>query len=173
MALAPAEGDRWNRGLALFTFLVSGLLLLTISVMVTADVFGRYVLLSPIPGTLEIERMMMPYVCFCAFAYAFVTDSHVRVTLVTSRLGYGVRRINAMVAGLIGSAGCAIISYGAWLFFLESLRVKEVLSSGADFWIPLWLGKFGFPIGFSLFTLALLRGFWRLVRKKGEWTRSL
>lgn len=167
MPLAPEESDRWNRGLALFTFLVSGLLLVTISVMVTADVFGRYVLLSPIPGTLEIERMLMPYVCFCAFAYAFVKDAHVRVTLVTNWLGYGARRINAMVAGVIGLAGCAIITYGAWLFFFESLRIKEVLSSGADFWIPLWLGKLGFPIGFSLFSLVLLRGFWRAVRNKG------
>ena len=167
MLLAVGGADGWTRRVGYFTFWVSGVLLLTISLMVSVDVFARYVLLSPISGILEIERLMMPYVCFCAFAYAFVENAHVRVTLVTDRLPSRARRINEIVADLISIAGCTIITYGAWIFFLESLRIKEVMASGADFWIPLWLGKLGFPIGFSLFSLVLVRKLCGVVKNRG------
>jgi len=157
----------WNRTLSLFTFFISGVLLLTISLMVTVDVIMRYVFLAPISGVLEIERMMMPYVCFCAFAYAFVQKVHVRVSLVTDRLPPRVRRINEIIADLIGIAGCAIITYGAWIYFLESLGIREVMASGGDYWIPLWLGKMGFPIGLTLFSFVLVLKLVRTAKDKG------
>ena len=162
LPIVPTNGS--HRGLSVFTFWISGMLLLTISLMVTVDVFARYVLLSPIPGVLEIERMLMPYVCFCAFAYAFVEGSHVRVTLITDKLGPRTGRVNEIVADLIGLAGCAIITAGAWMYFWESARINEVMSSGADFWIPMWLGKLGFPIGLTMFSFVLLRKLWRTIR---------
>jgi TRAP-type C4-dicarboxylate transport system permease small subunit len=167
MLFAEGEGGRWNRSLSLFTFFVSGVLLLTISLMVTVDVIMRYVFLSPISGILEIERMMMPYVCFCAFAYAFVHRVHVRMSLVTSRLPSRARRINEMIADLIALTGCGIITYGAWIYFLESLGIKEVMASGGDFWIPLWLGKMGFPIGITLFSFVIAWKLVGVVRNKG------
>lgn len=166
MLFAEGEAGGWTRRLGYFTFFVSGVLLMTISLMVTVDVFARYVFLSPISGIMEIERMMMSYVCFCAFAYAFVQRVHVRVTLVTDRLPSRARRINEIVADLIGIVGCAIITYGAWIYFLESLRIKEVMGSGADFWIPLWLGKLGFPIGLSLFSFVLVQKLCGVVKNR-------
>lgn len=167
MLFAEGEAGKWNRTLGLFTFFISGILLLTISLMVTVDVIARYVFLAPISGVLEIERLMMPYVCFCAFAYAFVQKVHVRVSLVTDRLPPRVRRIIEIIADLIGIAGCGIITYGAWIYFLESLGIKEIMASGGDFWIPLWLGKMGFPIGITLFSFVLVLKLARAAKNKG------
>lgn len=149
-----------------FTLLISGFLLLTISFMETADVIARYFFLSPIPGTLEIIRIMMPFVCFCAFAYAFLQGTHVRVSLITSRLPSRLGRINEFVANIISLVGLGIIVYGSWLYFQESLRIKEIMASGADFWIPLWLGKFGLPFGTTMFLIVFLYTFIRLIVNK-------
>ena len=167
MLFAEGEAGRWSRILSLFTFLISGILLLTISLMVTVDVIARYVFLSPISGILEIERMMMPYVCFCAFAYAFVHRVHVRMSLVTGKLRSRARRINEIIADFIALTGCGIITYGAWIYFLESLGIKEVMASGGDFWIPLWLGKMGFPIGITLFSFVIAWKLAGVVQNKG------
>ena len=52
----------------------------------TADVAGRYLFNSPIPGTLERGALMMAMVTALCWGYTQMTKSHVRMDLLVGRL---------------------------------------------------------------------------------------
>jgi TRAP-type C4-dicarboxylate transport system permease small subunit len=94
---------RWARRLAL----VAGVILLGVSLATVADALLRYLFARPLPGTFEATELLLAIVIFFALPYTCLTDGHVSVDMLTSRLGrrgqHAVIAVNALItAALLG-----------------------------------------------------------------------
>jgi TRAP-type C4-dicarboxylate transport system permease small subunit len=93
----------WTRSLAR----IGGWLLLGIAIMTALDALLRDFLGRPLPGTFEATGLMLAVIIFFGLPYTSLTDGHVSVDFLTSRLGqrtqYAIIALNALVcAGLLG-----------------------------------------------------------------------
>ena len=109
--------------------------------LVTADVFGRYVFNKPIKGTGEIVELMMVLVVFLAFAHSIFQKGNVTVDLLISRLS---SRTNAIL-NIVTSLGSAVI-LGLIVWQLSIKGVEGVVTSHR---VTLLLGIPETPIFFA------------------------
>ena len=86
------------RFLRMLLVAVASLALLSLTLMIVADTFFRYVFATPFPASVEISQLIQPYVVFLPLAYALATGSHVRVTLLTERMSGTLRKRVALVS---------------------------------------------------------------------------
>ena len=68
--------------------LISAIVLLLVILITVGDVFGRFAFDLPIKGAKEISQVMMPWAIYIPFAYALVSGSHVRVTIIADRVRF-------------------------------------------------------------------------------------
>lgn len=69
-----------------YTALPSVIVLFLMMLLTTTDVFGRYVLGKPIPGSIDYITVMMVILVFPALAYVTAQDGHVRTDIIFERL---------------------------------------------------------------------------------------
>jgi TRAP-type C4-dicarboxylate transport system permease small subunit len=69
-----------------YTSLPSVIVLFLMMLLTTTDVFGRYVLGKPIPGSIDFITVMMVILVFPALAYVTAQDGHVRTDVLFDRL---------------------------------------------------------------------------------------
>ncbi len=149
---------------------ISGLALLFLTVMITADTFFRYVFSAPFPASVEISQLVQPYVIFPPFAYALATKTHVRVTMVTQHFRGRARRVVELLPFLIGFIFFGILSYVSWLNFWESVSINETMLAAVKlYW---WIGKLAMPLGIVMITIECLYQF-IAVLKDGEETKAV
>lgn len=133
---------------------LSGVALLGLTVMTTADTFMRYVMNDPFPASVEISQLIQPYIVFLPFAFALKSGSHVRVTLLTGRLKGRLRAVVEFLPYFIGTIFFAVMTYISWTRFATSLRINETMLAAIKlYW---WVGKFAMPVGLGLMTLECL-----------------
>jgi TRAP-type C4-dicarboxylate transport system permease small subunit len=87
--------------------LLGGWLLLGVALGTVADALRRTFLGRPIQGTFEATELVLAAIIFFGMPYTSLTDGHVSVDFLTSRLGprrqYAIMAINALVcAALLG-----------------------------------------------------------------------
>jgi TRAP-type C4-dicarboxylate transport system permease small subunit len=93
----------WTRRLAL----LGGWLLLSVALVTVADALRRSFLGRPIQGTFEATELVLAVIIFFGLPYTGITDGHVSVDFLTSRLSlrtqYAIIAVNALVcAALLG-----------------------------------------------------------------------
>ena len=69
-----------------YAILPSVLTLFVMMLFMTTDVFGRYVLNRPVPGSIDFVMVMMVILVFPAVAYVSSQDGHVRTDVIFNRL---------------------------------------------------------------------------------------
>lgn len=118
-------------------------LALTALILVTvADVFGRYVLNSPLPGAFEYVRALMAFVTFAALPLVCARNEHLRAGILDHMMS---PRMNALREPLVQLLSVLVLAGIAWRLWAESRAKwvsKDVLSS-ID--LPLWI-----PIAFMM-----------------------
>lgn len=130
---------------------VASLALLSLTLMIVADTFFRFVFATPFPASVEISQLIQPYVVFLPLAYALSTGSHVRVTLLTERMGGALRRWVSYIPYVIGLIFFSIMAYMSWLNFWESFRINETMLAAVKlYW---WIGKLAMPLGTAMIAL--------------------
>jgi TRAP-type C4-dicarboxylate transport system permease small subunit len=153
----------WNRRAAMY--LCGGCTLFAMLVLI-ADAIRRTFLDRPFQAAIDIVELTLAWIVFPAFAYGLVTGAHVRMTLGVSRFPAKVRRWCEIFGNFCGTVFFAYVAYHGVPFFWISWLSKEVPMGGVP--VPVWLGKFIFPIGmFMIFTVFLVR-FIRSVQKPIE-----
>lgn len=137
--------------LRLFFAGASGLSLLSLTLMIVADTFSRYVFSAPFPASVEISQLIQPYVVFLPFAYALSTGSHVRVTLLTGRISGRLKKWIDCIPYMIGLIFFSIMTYMSWLNFWESFIINETMLAAIKlYW---WIGKLAMPLGTVLIAI--------------------
>lgn len=139
---------RWiNRAGAVVAAGVAG----AIMVAITFDVAYRKAGRGDIPGLLELVETFMILVVYLGLAHAERTNTHVRVSLVTSTLPSAVRNVVRTVALIIGMGGAAWFSWATLQRAETSFTTHEIRTGLLNF--PLWPARFAIVLGFTLLML--------------------
>ena len=150
---------------------ISGLALLVLTFMITADTFFRYVFSAPFPASVEISQLIQPYVIFPPFAYALATGTHVRVTMVTQLFRGRFRKIVELVPFAVGFIFFSILSYVSWLNFWESVIINETMLAAVKlYW---WIGKMAMPLGIVMIAIECLYQFMAVLKAQNPETRAV
>jgi TRAP-type C4-dicarboxylate transport system permease small subunit len=128
---------------------ILGLLVLIIVLLIVIDVVGRFIFNTPLPGTIELSRVMLAWVLFGSLAYGLVQRSHVRMELFLNHYPSRFRLVANIFIDVLSICFFILIGYGGWLQFLESFKVRETMA--APIWIPFWAAKLALPIGSFIF----------------------
>lgn len=134
-----------------------GVIVLPIMMLLTVgDVFGRYTLNRPIPGTLELVQFMLLIVVFLGLAYTASDKGHVSIDFVTQRLPPRTQDFIASIVYLVSTAIFIIMTWAG------IVRVSEIVSSGGES-VVLSLSIFPFALfivfGSVMLTLVLFTDF--------------
>jgi TRAP-type C4-dicarboxylate transport system permease small subunit len=87
-----------------------------------ADVTGRAFFGNPVPGTTEIARLTVVAIAFLAVPYAMRRRSHIRSTVVLTRVPELVRRGLQVVAYLSAAVVFTLIARASWSPMMEAWR---------------------------------------------------
>lgn len=147
-ATAAAKVVRWiNRATAVVAAVVAG----AIMVAITFDVAYRKSGRGDVPGLLELVETFMIFVVFLGLAHAERTNTHVRVSLVTSALPSSVRSGVRVVALLIAMGGAGWFTWAAFERAHTAFVSHEIRTGLLNF--PLWPARFAIVAGFALLML--------------------
>lgn len=117
--------------------------LLFMTLATVADVFGRFAFNSPIMGVKGLCEILQPWVVYTPFAYALITGSHVRVSVLADRVRFRARL--ATVTYTIDFIAFAFLMYASSKFFFESFMMREIMRATVD--LAWWPGKLAAPVG--------------------------
>jgi TRAP-type C4-dicarboxylate transport system permease small subunit len=131
------------------TVFIASLVLIATAVMLTYDVFRRYVFNAPLPASVEISSLLQAWVIFLPFAFTLAVGQHVRVTILTSRLPRTVQKSLNVLSCLVTGVVCLFLSWFAWVEFKVSWDLNEIMM--APIIVYWWIGKFAAPVGMFLF----------------------
>ncbi len=158
-------GNVWQR-VSVITGAGSGVFLLFLMFWVVADVVGRFVFLKPIPGGVESVELILPWIAFLAVSYTLIKGSHVRVSLVVSRLPPKLQLWAGRFTYVVGVFLFGILAYISWLQFYESFVKLEYMEAAIR--LPWWAGKMAMPIGlFVIFVQCFVLLLIKFPQQKG------
>ncbi len=130
---------------------LSGWAFFAIGLMLAYEVAARYFFNAPTIWAEELSRLVFVWATFIAAASLLRHDKHIRVTVVTDRLGEGGRRAARVVALLFVLAlSAAIVWYGTPIA-LNSLERGRTTGTMMD--LPNWWAQAAVPIAFLLLAL--------------------
>jgi TRAP-type C4-dicarboxylate transport system permease small subunit len=132
---------------------ISGTLSFLLMFLISGDVCFRYFFNVPIAGTNEISRLTLAWVCFFGIFYAYTSNAHVRVTLLTNRFPTK-QPIFEIISCLFGLLIFGFLSYKSSSYFWESWVNRELYPAPVP--VPHWLAKLSMPVGSYLMVLALI-----------------
>ena len=100
---------------------VSMVALFLMMVFVPLDVFGRYVLKSPIYGDLQYQQLAMVMIVFLALPYCTYKKGHIYVELLVNRLSGRTLAVIQSFASLAGLAIMVFIAYNTGVYGVREL----------------------------------------------------
>ena len=145
-------------------------LIVTLTLMITWEVFSRYVLNRPHDWALNLQIMMYGTLFMMAGAYTLSKNGHVRGDVL---YGFFEPRTQATIDLVLYIIfflpGIVALTYAGWTYANESLAIREKTFSATP--LPLYPFKFVIPIAGGM---LLLQGFVEIVRciqclRDGEW----
>ncbi len=139
--------------------------LLIMMSLITLDVLGRYLFNSPILGIDHISAYLLVVLVFTGLSYAFKTDAHIRVDVLTSRLSKTTDRRLEVGVYIVGIIGAAVMFWHSLRMVMTSFRLGTRLFPGA-FEIPAYVPQLFVPLGFGLLVLPMIISF--LTKVKGK-----
>jgi TRAP-type transport system small permease protein len=123
----------------------SGIVLLAILALMSAEVVFRYAFNKPILGTVEISSYLLVIFCFTGMAFTQSQKGHISLELVTQRLSPGTNRVLRVVTLLLSLAVFAVITWQTSVAFWKSWEIQEVRWGALP--LPVWPVKFVIAFG--------------------------
>jgi TRAP-type mannitol/chloroaromatic compound transport system permease small subunit len=160
--------------LALLSFLnrIALFLIFFMAIWMCTDVVSRYIFNSPIPGTAELVKSLLPAIVFLSFAYTLRKKRNVRVEIITDHFSAKGKNVIDVIDSLFGVMVFSLVTIysldSAWAGWL----VKEY--EGVQLKVPVYPIRFIVAFGAALFTLEfflrLLEAIRSLSSKPGKET---
>lgn len=143
-----------SHGLAM----ISGLTVLIITMIVTADVALRYLANRPLLFASETCEFLLCLIVFAALPYTFQRGSHIRIDLITRMLPSKARyRLRTATFG-VGLFYIVVLTWQIWLYIKESYMFNR---ESTVLLFPIWLPQLSMLIGSVVFILVVLLGLLR------------
>jgi TRAP-type mannitol/chloroaromatic compound transport system permease small subunit len=139
---------------------ISAWLIVLLTLMITGEVFSRYVLNSPNDWALDAQIMMYGTLFMLAGAYTLAKNGHVRGDVL-----YGFFRprtqatLDLILYFLFFLPGVVALTWAGWNFANESLAIRESTFSATP--LPLYPFKYMIPLSGAM---LLLQGIAEIVR---------
>ncbi len=163
-----STGRAFNKGdrlIYLVTISVSRIgagLLVGMMLLITCDVFFRFLFNKPVPGTFELVEMMMSAVVSLSIAYCGYRRGHVAVELFTDKLPLKTQNFINAVHYLVCVAFFTAIAFEvAW----QAQVIKESETVTALLGIPIYPFIWVLSIGAALLALVYLLHVIEILRK--------
>ena len=123
-------------------------------VMVSYEVLARYVFNAPTIWAAELSQMLLLWGTFIAMATLLRQRAHIRITLLTARLGPRSRQLSELFSLSIVGGFAAVAAYHGWWIAFDSLERGR--STGTMLNLPNWWSEVVIPVGFAILLLQCL-----------------
>jgi len=137
--------------------------ILALMLLAVAQVFGRLLFNTPIPGFIDITEQAMAIFAFAGVAYCQRVGGHIRMEIVLGKLTGRSLYVCEMIGVILIAFTVALLIWGSWFHFDRSWSIGD---STMDIRLPTWPSKLVIPVALSLLFLRLLMqiyGYARLV----------
>jgi TRAP-type transport system small permease protein len=108
------------------TNIVASVLLFFACMLTLIDVVGRNLLGSPLPGATELTEIAMVGITFLIFPRLAYRQQHISVDLLDFLMGPLMRRIQQIIAGVLGAAIFFAIGWRLWFLAARSAAYGDV-----------------------------------------------
>jgi TRAP-type C4-dicarboxylate transport system permease small subunit len=142
--------DRIPRGMAF----LSGLSVLVVTLMITYDVLLRYFFNRPQLFVDELSTLILILIIFGGIAFTFQRGGHIRVDLVTNRLGHRANRSLRVLTLFLGIVFLGIITQNTFVSSLVAYRLERL---SMVMFYPLWIPMLLIPIGTGLMAWVMIK----------------
>lgn len=146
-------GNIYNASLVVCNY-VSVILIFLMSLLVSADVIGRYLLNRPIPGTTELVKCTIIVIVFFGIPYTLQKKRHIRTTIFLTRMPPMGKLLFELTASLMCAVVFSLIIIFAWQAAWEAFLVREY--DGVQLKVPVYPARFVIVIGSILFVIQSL-----------------
>ena len=123
----------------------SGIVLLCILALMTAEVLFRYAFNKPILGTVEISCYLLVIFGFTGMPYTQSQKAHIAIDLITLQLSPRTNHVLAIITLLLSLATFAVITWQTATAFWLSWEMQEVRWGALP--LPVWPVKFMIAFG--------------------------
>jgi TRAP-type C4-dicarboxylate transport system permease small subunit len=130
--------------------MISGLGILLMGLILTYEVFCRYLFKAPTIWAQETSIYLYIWTMLAAASYTLQTRKHVHVDLVVDRLRPRLRLMVEAVTSTVGAVFCAIVSVQAYEMIAATVQFGKV--SATPLRVPLWIPQSALLMGFVLLT---------------------
>ena len=137
---------------------VSAILVLAMMLTVIYDVVARLAFHAPTLWVIDINEYMLVYLTFIPAGWILLKDGHVKVELVTSRLGPRTQRVMGFITDLLGLLYCVILTWQSWRVTSEALQHDYRFSTALS--LPQFPIFVIIPLGSAWLALAFLARLW-------------
>lgn len=147
--------DRLLRAATFLSVSVSGGLILVIVVLATLDSVLSFLFNKPIPAATNFAEEILPAAVLLASGQVIRNRAEIVVDILVERMGTGLRRVSALIAGALSLMLFGILFYGAVRLAHASIELSETAVGAVAF--PVWPMKIAFAVGLGIGGLESLR----------------
>lgn len=150
------------RGLSVAIMAISGLVLIAMMLLVSADVVAATFLGGPIQNVIEIVAYyMMVGIVFLPLGSTELRDDHIKTDILMQKLP---RRARLICQALVGLAGVAMLGVLAYVSFGKAMQATQrgEMMMGTTM-IQIWPSRWILLIGIAFFLICVIFGTLRLI----------
>lgn len=151
----------WSR-LDAVDILVSVTSLAILVVIVSVQVFCRYVLQNSLDWTEELARYLLIWAVLFGCSYAMKEEAHLEMSILRSMVGQRLEKIIHVFACLMCLVFC-VIMINAGMESIENIRWSEQTTPAMQ--IPAWIIWLAMPVGFALMGIHAVLRVVRIIRR--------
>lgn len=132
----------------------AGMAVLFLMMLLTvADVIGRSGFNSPVSGTYEISKFLLPIIILFSIGYVEQSNQNIRVDFFTNKMPSKSRLIIDIILTLVAIGFFCLVIWKGWEESFVTLRVK----TASDIWrIPAYPFQLAIPFGSFLLVVELI-----------------
>lgn len=139
---------------------ITAIPILVMMVHVTLDVLMKYILRSPIPGTLEVvSYYYMVAIVVLPAAFVELTRQSIAVDLFYQLMPSWLQAVCVAAVLLFSAAAYGMLAWITWPDAVRSLRMNEMVMGPVD--VVIWPARFLLPITMTVTAIVCL---WQLFR---------
>lgn len=151
---------RWIDAVDRIVNVLARLALVLMVVLISVQVFTRYVLNDPLQGVIGVtEQFLMPLMVFCSLSYVEMHDGHIRAGMLYDAYPPRLRTVVHAAICLVSAVFFALVAYAtaseAWVSYSQGYETS------GDIAVPLVWALVIPPVGCSLLALRLTVNAWR------------
>ena len=143
-----------SRRLSLWGAYLSSLLLIALVGLILVEIVGRSFFDTSTMIADEYSGYLYLATVFFGLAFTFREKGHIRINIVTARLGEKGRRNMDVFAGVLSVGVMVFVLYYCWAFMIDAHEMEMVSENVSE--TPLYLTQIPMPVGVGVFLFALV-----------------